>query len=895
MTPDLHQDVTSRLLAEFSFKEKTSGGSRWLREGVCPSCQKKELYTNADHPWVIRCGRLNNCGFEAHVKDLYKDLFERWSDRYVAAPSNPNAAADAYLQHARGFDLDRIRGWYSQETFFDHHADGGKGAASATVRFPFGVAWWERLIDQPKRFGKMKARFKPGSGYAGMWWQPPSLDVTTVKEIWITEGIFNAIALIHHDIAAVSAMSSNNYPEQALDALLAARGGKRCKLVWALDSDNAGRSFTRKWAARAKEAGWEYEAAQVPVRGNVALDWNDMHQRDAFKPDDLKEYRYQGALLLAESANEKGLLIYRHSGGKRLEFDFEFGKNLYWFKLDLDRYNRAYAEIERNDETHSLTADELRDQALDKASTIRSIANCVPRPLYFQENKLTDESWYYFRVEFPHDASPVKNTFSSGQLTAASEFKKRLLGIAPGAMFSGTSQMLERMMERQLYNIKRVETVDFIGYSRDHGCYVLGDFAVKDGAIFNINKEDYFDVGNLAVKSLNQSVHLTINRDESAYRRDWVNLLWLCFGAKGLAALTFWLGTLFAEQIRATQKSYPFLEVVGEGGSGKSTLIEFLWKLFGRSDYEGFDPSKSSLAARARNFAQVSGLPVVLIESDRERIGEDKTHVKSFDWDELKTAYNGRSVRARGVATGGNETYEPPFRGAIVISQNNEVNASNPILQRIVHLTFDKSTHTRESYAAARELESVPTEQVSGFVLQAARREKAILATVEARIAHHEQFLLAQPQVKSTRIAKNHAQLLALGEALRDLVGLSVEQSEALEEQIVTMAFERQEAINSDHPIVTEFWEAFEYLDGQDQPVLNHSRDENLIAVNLNHFIQVATDRRQQVPLLRDLKRVLKASRRHKFLEIKPVNSAIRGIELTKGSTVKCWVFQRGK
>src|SRR6185436_6506602 len=98
---------------------------------------------------------------------------------------------------------------------------------------------------------------------------------------------------------------------------------------------------------------------------------------------------------------------------------------------------------------------------------------------------------------------------------------------------------------------------------------------------------------------------------------DWLSLLWNCFGAKGLAALTVWLGALFAEQIRATQKSFPFLEIVGEAGAGKSTLIEFLWKLCGRRDYEGFDPSKSSLAARARNFAPVSNLPVVLIESAR--------------------------------------------------------------------------------------------------------------------------------------------------------------------------------------------------------------------------------------------------------------------------------------
>ncbi|MFX7636668.1 hypothetical protein ABTJ61_19295, partial [Acinetobacter baumannii] len=94
----------------------------------------------------------------------------------------------------------------------------------------------------------------------------------------------------------------------------------------------------------------------------------------------------------------------------------------------------------------------------------------------------------------------------------------------------------------------------------------------------------------------------------------------------------------------------------------------------GRTEYEGFDPSKATPASRARNFAQVGNLPVVLIESEREQ--KEGAPVKHFDWDELKTAYNGRSVRSTGVKNNGNDTREPPFRGALLIAQNNAVNAS---------------------------------------------------------------------------------------------------------------------------------------------------------------------------------------------------------------------------
>lgn len=892
MNPSLHHDVLSRI-TEFRFKDPTKDG--WLRGGKCPSCGKKELYTKHDHPWVLRCGRLNNCGWEGHVKELYPDLFENWSERYpvTAEAKNPNAAADAYLQFGRGFELARVQGSYVQESYYDRETKAG----SATVRFAVGTGYWERLIDQPHRFGKMKARFQPGMKYHGTWWKPPALVLQSVKEVWLVEGIFDAIALDHHDIAAVALLSCNNYPEQALADLATARGDQRCRLVWALDGDAAGRGYTRKWVERAREAGWTCEAAQIPQQGKGKLDWNDMHQRDRLRPEDFKEYRYHGDLLIAKSPADKAILMYKHDGGSKLEFDFEYGRRLYWFKLDLEAYNKARGMEDDAADEATRTEEEKRDNALYASNTIRPIANCLPTPLYFQENKLTDESWYYFRVEFPHDGAPIKNTFSSSQITSAAEFKKRLLGIAAGAMYSGTTQMLDRMMERQLYNIKRVETIDFIGYSIEHGCYVLADVAIKDGVLHDVNAEDFFEVGKLSVKSLNRSVTLQINRDASEYRADWVQLLWTAFGAKGLAALTFWFGSLFAEQIRAAQSSYPFLEVVGEAGAGKSTLIEFLWKLFGRNGYEGFDPSKSSLAARARNFSQVSCLPVVLIESDRERMEGDKSHVKSFDWDELKTAYNGRSTRARGMATGGNETYEPPFRGAIVISQNNPVNASEAILSRIVHLYFDRSTQTPESGEAADALKFMPGEEVSGFILAATKREKKIMEVVAERTAIYLKELRARAEIKMPRLVETHAQMLALADALALVIKLTAAQQAALRQQIIDMAGERQQVINDDHPLVQDFWEAFDYLDGPDLPQLNHSRDEELIAVNLNHFVQVAAERKQQIPLLRDLKKVLKTSRRRKFIEIKAVNSRIldRENQLARSSTtIKCWLFQRG-
>ncbi|MBQ4864581.1 toprim domain-containing protein [Pseudoalteromonas sp. MMG013] len=900
MYPELHSEVIPRLLNDYGFKQT---GSEFMQQGVCPSCGKKELYANSKHPWVLRCGRLNKCGDEFHIKDIYPDLFESWSDRFPQKTQqnnqiveNPSAAADAYMQHGRGFTPSKIKDWYTQGAYYC----GQRQIGTATVKFELpGGATWERFIDKPQRFGKMKANFV--GKYNGQWWQAPDADIKawSGKELWLTEGIFDAIALIHAGINAVSLMSCNNFPDHALKTLEAELASKKKpKLVFALDDGNAGESFTKKFVKRARKLGWEASAAQPP-KGKVKLDWNELYQRDRLTKHQLDNCKYYGQLLIASSAIEKAILMHNKKGNK--EFPFAFNSSLFWFKIDLDRYHKAFNQViecaEREDE--KLSEEVIKERALKESGCIQELSKCYPQALYYQENKLTDESWYYFRVDFPHDSPSVKNTFSGSQLSSGAEFKKRLLGIAPGAVFNGQTPQLDKLMSQQLYNIKRVQTTDFVGYSKEHACYVYNNVAVKDGRLYQLNDEDFFDINKLSIKTL-QSIELSLNHEVNKISPDWEHTLWQAFDAKGFVALAFWFGSFFAEQIRKTHKTYPFLEIVGEPGTGKSTLLEFLWKLAGRNDYEGFDPSKSTLAARARNFAQVSNLPVVLIEGDRGDTKDAKQ--KGFDWDELKTAYNGRSVRARGIRSQGNETYEPPFRGSIVIAQNAVVQASEAVLQRIIHVMTDRKGQTAKTKEAAEWLERVDVDDVSGFLLKAAMHEKQVLECFNERFKFHEQWLSKHPDIKNVRIVKNHAQLCALIDAVALVTSINPQQVEATYNMLSTMAVERQKAISAEHPLVQEFWDVFDFLegDGESLRVVDHHRDPSKIAVNLNHFTEIATERRQYVPPLTDLKRLLKSCRTRKFLGQQTVNSAVNARInnenplARKPSAVKCWVFEIG-
>lgn len=892
MRSDLHRDLLIRLKDDFGLQVKGT----FLRGGKCPpehgGCGKRELWSFADKPWTLRCGREDKCGETFAVKSLYPEIFDDWSKRHVKTPEAPNAAADAYLAHARGFDLMGLRGLYTQEWYHDQRL----GFGSATVRFALPDTYWERLIDQPGRFGDKKANFAFGGSYKGEWWAMlPVATLAAAETIWLVEGIFDAIALAQTaGQPAVSLMSCNNYPERALEALrIAAAAANKAppKLIFAFDVGKAGVKYTRSFVKRAREEGWEAGAAQVRPDGEgTKRDWNDLALADELKPDNLADYLWNGDVTIAGDASEKAMLIYKRN--RYASFPLVFGGRQLWATFSVERIQAVQQAWMESDDPECAAFKEMSpqdrwDRAATEAIDISELANCTFRTLYFQKDAALEEGAYFLRVDFPTGSATVKATFSGSAVTTSGEFTKRLASVAPGALWTGSQHQIARLMQMQWTNIRTVEAIQHTGYSIDHGAWIFGDIAVHKGRVFDPNEDDYFILGKRSVKLRTTDRLLRISYDPDKLDLAWVNDLVTAYRGKGVVVLAFWVLALFAEQIREMQDSLAFLEATGLPGTGKSTLLEFLWKLVGRANYEGFDPTKATGAGIARSMGQVGNLPVVLIEADR---GKDNPHAKRFEWDELKTAYNGRAVRTRAIANAGMETFEPPFRGAIVIAQNDVVEGSPAITERILGIHFDKSHFSAAGKVAAERLSAMPMADISGFPVHIARREKDILERYRAAFAHHETAMLKHPGIRNGRLAKNHAQLAAMLDAMLIVVRIPESDVADAHRMIVQMLEQRQKAVETDHPHVEWFWERFDHmraLDGasSERPI-NHSRTSDLFAVSLVQFEQRCGELNQRMPCpANELKRLLKSSKARKFEAVKTVNSIT-------DKSVNCWVFR---
>ncbi|MFM9822779.1 toprim domain-containing protein [Acinetobacter baumannii] len=896
----LQRRIDDRLNQLFNFKKVGD----WYREGLCPQCGKKELFTHAETPRVVKCGRLNKCGYEEHVKEICEDLFKDWSKDFPRTPENPHAAADAYLVNARGFDVSKLKGTYTQELFRNDRKY--PDLVTATVRFKLAEGvFWERFIDRPERFGRQKANFM--GDYKGLAWSLDDLDkLCNAQSIWVTEGIFNAIALSLSGQPSIATMSTENYPEKMLKQI-ADRchelGCQKPRIRWAFDNDKAGKKSIRKFHLRAVQNHWDSTAALPPSGG---LDWNDLYMRDQLHSENRKTYKHYGELHIAETPEQAGLLIYNFNDGRRRTFYFNHNYRLYWFNLDMDKYSKELERIEADPDRDFLLDSQKRELALQQCSAVSEICNRQLTPLYFQRNEITDESWYYFQISTPDDE--MKATFTADHISAPGKFGPRLLSVHVGAWWTGNNHQLLTFMKQNTERLREVKTIDFMGYTKEYGAYIFEKHAVYKGNVIHINDHDFYKLGRLELKTLAGSPSIKLNPKQE-FKPTWWKDFYRVRGAKGLIALAWWTGSYFAEQIRAMHSSFPFIEIVGEAGAGKSRLIEFMWKLSGRADYEGFDANKSTNVAIYRNFAQISNLPVVLIEGDRNDQNGNAVAKAKFSWDELKDAYNGRAIRSKGLKTAGNETYEPPFRGAIMISQNTQIQASEAILTRTLHIYFDRKGQSLETKRIVDELDRLDIEDTCTYMTHCLVNEKEILETYARKLEELETEF-HNNGITHTRIALCHAQVSALVDALAKHVlqdVIDIEEVIAAKEMLLAMAEERVNQLNGDHPLVEQFWDAYEYLNSSRSPAfsLNHyEADAQQVAINLNEVYKVAARNYQVLPDIKEMKNLLRNSRRYKFIEMnKTVRSnkypadEVKNVtgddssSLERSHTVKCWIF----
>ncbi|AZD84736.1 hypothetical protein C4K14_1902 [Pseudomonas chlororaphis subsp. aureofaciens] len=235
------------------------------------------------------------------------------------------------------------------------------------------------------------------------------------------------------------------------------------------------------------------------------------------------------------------------------------------------------------------------------------------------------------------------------------------------------------------------------------------------------------------------------------------------FGPRGVVAMAWWMGAVHAARIRNDQNSFPFLQVIGNAGIGKTLLLDYLQKLNGQTPY-GHSLAHATPAGRARTFASARRRVVICENHDGSE--------RSVDWDELKHLYSSGSML---LPSGAGESEEVTFRGALVITANQSLECSEAVSSRMILVDLSATdAHTPRVRPDA--IGDLDASEASAFGIKVAQSEDWICSNLQAFLPAYQGQLTRKHGVSlSARTALNCAQMICLIDLLCNLLSISQE------------------------------------------------------------------------------------------------------------------------
>ncbi|WP_067585372.1 hypothetical protein [Endozoicomonas ascidiicola] len=902
---NLVEQILQKLEGDKQLRFKDLKNPKYLRDGICPHCHEDGLWVYRDSPWSLICAKMNSCGAITDVRDHYQDLFENFTKRHPATETDPNASARAFLEY-RGLNTGAMADWYTQEQM--RLKD---GSTAQSIRFKISDdCYWARLINQEDIRRNQNKKAKIVGPYRGECWAPPGQDINDRDVVWITEAIFKSCALSFLGKKTITGLSSNNLPMNFIKR----NAGRKITWVIALDNDHAGHRHSPDYKQQLKDLGErvlvafpqgkdDWDEAYRKRRKNKDDEWVEYLSEDYFK-----NALWRGAYHTAVTAVEKAFWLYVKTDQKYMviEHHHKIYRSTIRDKKDDTAMEGFKGRYLNNSEVLYTSANEnpeLCIQEFKSAYQTTNISNCLPKFLYAEINPQTGEKHYFFRITFPGSQPPALAGLSANDLDCPSNFKRALLSKVTGARFKGVQADLDFLHEEwfdSLNGPEEIRTIPFVGYDLHTGAYAFPEFGYYQGRMVNKNRDGYLAFGNLSLKSsLKTNEENLYHRGENECDVSWYQDLFYVFEYQGLAALSFWTASMFAEQIRQKQEGFTLLEISGDRETGKTTLTKFLWRLLGLKKYEGVDPLKMNERALARKFAQGGNIPLVLIEGDRN---ESKRR-SMFDYDWLKTTWEGGTIRGTGMKNLGLETNEDPFKGSVMVVQNMSIDGSDALLSRFVHLHMTAQGYNHDVEKAIHRLREWNIEKLASYRNRILCDEPSLLKTYfeQYDLAHKKIIERAtNSQTKITpRVISNHAQILAWANTLQPVFDGQITdlQLRHFESYLWDRCIERQRRLQSEHPLIQQFWDYFDKLNwktvmegGQtyNVEVLNHLPGSGKIAINLTDFDEACGEHKLQRLDPSELKRLFPNSVSRRYMENKAIRSKQSQLN---GRTRCCWIF----
>lgn len=276
--------------------------------------------------------------------------------------------------------------------------------------------------------------------------------------------------------------------------------------------------------------------------------------------------------------------------------------------------------------------------------------------------------------------------------------------------FLGNSYQLKKIFAQWMDEEEQAYIVEILGWNNQHNIYAFANAVFTEKS--KLVKVDELGIVNDPVSTKKyylpaQGLANISNQDYEGERKfrfidsemnfeRWSKLYYKAFETNGAIAILFLILSLFWDIVFQQVGFFPFLFLFGAYGTGKTSMVEFLIRVFG-DDYKGIPLNNATQVALSRAIASRNNSIFYLKEYTKE--------TDEANQDLFLTAYDG-SGRATGIKSNDNRTKVAMVKSAIIVDGNELPTQKTAVLSRMILLNFEKNTFTSEQKNAYGKLSS---------------------------------------------------------------------------------------------------------------------------------------------------------------------------------------------
>lgn len=233
-------------------------------------------------------------------------------------------------------------------------------------------------------------------------------------------------------------------------------------------------------------------------------------------------------------------------------------------------------------------------------------------------------------------------------------------------------------------------------------------YFIEYGAQMHSDKDDKF---------INEKKFVHIENTHEVDLNRWMVLFYKSYGQKGIAAILFYIGSIFRDIVFDEIDCFPILSMVGPPGAGKGKMIDSVMSLFGEKQKAIMLGGKTTATGFMRKFAQLKNAVVWL--------DEFKNNIKPDIIESIKNLYDGTGYE-RGRKTNDYQTDSTPVLSSCLLSGQEMPTGEAALFMRTVQILFKEGKFSDEQRRNFEEFKTIEKSRFSYITSEIFKHRKLV-------------------------------------------------------------------------------------------------------------------------------------------------------------------------